>query len=247
VKTLRYLLLAAILWPPIVYSAEPKPAAKPRPVAVKALTLRANVPTQIDGPDNVEPYKFVRLGIPTVCDTVMWWLEPEDLADYQVSADTKQLVFVGPPGIYTARAVLLTIRDGRIVADQARKRVTIGVPLPPVPPEPPIPPVPPVPPKPTELYAVVVEESSLRTPEQAIVLGSQRCRAAFRGFRVTDQDVKNESGQPPTDLKPYLDRAKGKTLPYLMIVGADGTVWHEGTLPATVDAVLVLVKKEPRP
>jgi len=96
-------------------------------------------------------------------------------------------------------------------------------------------------PTPTELHAIVIEESAQRTPAQAIVLGSTRVRTAFKSFQVEDKDATAAS------LQPYIDRAKSKGLPYLMIVNAQGQTWWEGPLPATVDDVLKVVVKGGRP
>jgi hypothetical protein len=109
------------------------------------------------------------------------------------------------------------------------------------PPVPPVPPDPPVPPVPAELCAIVVEEQSARTAQQGVVLGSAKVRSAFSLFRVVDQHVVDGSGKLPADLAPYLTLAAGKTLPYLMIVGKDGTGYWKGAMPTTVDGVLKVV------
>jgi hypothetical protein len=104
----------------------------------------------------------------------------------------------------------------------------------------------PLPPVPTVLFGVVIEEQSTRTAEHAIVLGSQRVRAAFGegNFRVEDKDVTGPDGKPPAGMVPYLDRAKDKVLPYFMVVDkATGKVFYEGALPKTVDELLKLVGK----
>lgn len=49
--------------------------------------------------------------------------------------------------------------------------------------------------------------------------------------RIVDQNVVSSNGKPPTDLAPYLSRAKGKKLPQVYVVGSDGTVLIEGALP----------------
>jgi hypothetical protein len=101
----------------------------------------------------------------------------------------------------------------------------------------PIPPPPP-PPPPAELWGIIIEESSHRTPQQAIVLSSPAIRSLFdqRRFRLVDKD--SEVG---ADMKPYADRAKGKTLPMLFLAGGDGTIYYEGGLPATVAEMTALV------
>ena len=93
-------------------------------------------------------------------------------------------------------------------------------------------------PPPAELLAIVVEETAERTPQQGIVLASAKLRALFpKLFRVTDKDSDS------ADVKPYIERAKGKTLPMLWLVDAKGTVYFEGALPATVAAFEALHAK----
>jgi hypothetical protein len=112
----------------------------------------------------------------------------------------------------------------------------------PVPPTP-IPPTPiPPPTPPADLWGVVVEESSARTPAQGIVLLSPKVRALFRPqeFRLLDKD-------PPAtpDMQPWINlaKAKGLTLPVLFLFDSKGVVYYQGDLPATVAAMETLVGK----
>jgi hypothetical protein len=98
-------------------------------------------------------------------------------------------------------------------------------------------------PKPTpvaNLWGIVIEESSQRTAEQAVVLTSAKIRDLFTdgGFRVVDQDTNAMS-----DVKPYQERAKGQKLPVLYLVDTNGTIYYEGSLPTNVAAMEVLVGK----
>lgn len=61
--------------------------------------------------------------------------------------------------------------------------------------------------------------------------------------RIADKDVVDASGNPPKDLVPYLDRAKGKTLPQVYLVAPDGTVLMEGDLPKTPKELLAVLRK----
>lgn len=85
----------------------------------------------------------------------------------------------------------------------------------------------PVPDPPKNLWAIVVEESSERTPDQAAVLLSKEVRASVSNFRIVDRDVISD------DVKPYAERAQGSRLPVLFLVD-DGQVYYEGGLPETV-------------
>jgi len=61
--------------------------------------------------------------------------------------------------------------------------------------------------------------------------------------RIADKDVVDASGQPPKDLAPYLNHAKGKGLPQLYLIAPDGTVLYEGDLPKTPAELIATVKK----
>jgi len=61
--------------------------------------------------------------------------------------------------------------------------------------------------------------------------------------RIADKDVVDASGQPPKDLAPYLNHAKGKGLPQLYLIAPDGTVLYEGNLPKTPAELIATVKK----
>jgi hypothetical protein len=96
------------------------------------------------------------------------------------------------------------------------------------------------------LWGVVVEETSERTPAQAVILTSQPVRELFAGtrFRVLDKDQ-----VVPDSLKPYIARAKvltadgKKKLPLLFLVAQSGAVLYEDALPADVAATTALVNK----
>lgn len=61
--------------------------------------------------------------------------------------------------------------------------------------------------------------------------------------RIADKDVVDATGQPPKDLVPYLNRAKGKALPQVYLVAPDGTVLMEGDLPKTPAELLAALRK----
>jgi hypothetical protein len=109
-------------------------------------------------------------------------------------------------------------------------------------------PVPPPPPVPTELWAIIIEESAERTPQQAIVIASPKVRALFRGWRLHDPKKDATTDNPtPVELQSYVDRVANPDAhlkkPALFVVDAQGVVYHEGALPATVAAMEVLVAK----
>ena len=100
---------------------------------------------------------------------------------------------------------------------------------------------------PAELWGIVIEESSERTPEQAIVLASPEIRALFADeqFQVVDAVTDDGEVEAPADLKVYVDRAMDNKdkWPMLFLVSPKGDVYFEDTLPATVEATKKLVEK----
>ena len=104
---------------------------------------------------------------------------------------------------------------------------------------------PPPPPGPlAEMWVIVVEETSQRTPEQARVLLDPTVRQWMANhqhhFRILDKD------QTSTDLTEWIERAAAQTetaLPYLFIVDDSGVVSFEGPLPIGPLEMLSLVKK----
>lgn len=109
----------------------------------------------------------------------------------------------------------------------------------PVPDPEPTPPPPPKPqPVPTRCWLVVVEETAEAAANRGLYFQDKELRGylSAKGWklRLADKDVVDRSGRPPADLKPWLDRAKGKVLPYAAVVDQDGAVRSEGVLPANV-------------
>jgi len=108
------------------------------------------------------------------------------------------------------------------------------------------PPPPPPPPPPVELLqAVVVEESNDRTAQQAQVMLSTRVRAAVGNrFFVFDDDMADKHGQTPPNVACWIERAKGKSLPYLFLSDAKAepsAVAWEGPMPESIEKMLSLI------
>ncbi len=97
----------------------------------------------------------------------------------------------------------------------------------------------------SELWGVIIEESSQRTADQAAVLTSRAVRVAFEEgrLRVADQHVVDRDGKPPAGLEDWLELAKPKPLPWLFLLGAEGVLLYQGPLPETVKDMLALVGK----
>jgi len=202
----------------------------------------------IDAPAQVQPYRFVDVKVLGEFESAIFTVEPETGVDQRVSADGRVLTFVAPPGAYTVRVVAVSFSAKKLA--QGKAVVTIGeapVPPGPTPPTPPTP-EPPKPPTPKVLWAIVVEETSERTKEQAAVLLSPKVEAAFKatGGKLQIIDGWDASGKRRDvgPLKLYVDRSEAlKIRPLLVIVGPDGTVYHEGALPAKVADVESVVAK----
>lgn len=141
-----------------------------------------------------------------------------------------------PAGAYTVHRV------GSKVSSLA---ITIGGKVQPTPsptptPEPTPQPEPQPKPKPAELWGIVIEESSQRTPQQAAVLLSTDVRKLFGEglFRVIDKDTNVDPRYAP-----YLQKSVGQSLPKLWLVDAAGEVYFSGTLPSSVADMANLVKE----
>jgi hypothetical protein len=106
-------------------------------------------------------------------------------------------------------------------------------------------------PKPTpveNLWGIVIEESAERTPAQAALLTSPKVRSLFREgeFRIIDPiDDTGKRVPVAPDMKPYVERALDGTqkLPVLFLVDSKGTIFYEGSPPATVAEMETLVAK----
>jgi hypothetical protein len=98
---------------------------------------------------------------------------------------------------------------------------------------------------------VIVEESGDRTPETAQMLADQRLlewREIKRPqWHLLDQDVTDPTGQPPAKFKAYLDLAKDKPLPQLILDSdSDGSngVLYSGSLPASADKLIEVLETQ---
>lgn len=122
-------------------------------------------------------------------------------------------------------------------------------------PDPVKPPSPPTPPGPTprpgvKLKTVVVYESADASTAGGDYFASKELATRWKERShlpptIADKDTKDpETGTTPAKLKPYIDRARGKTLPQLYLVDSTtGDVLYEGPLPNTPAAMLDLLTK----
>lgn len=190
-------------------------------------------------------------------DDVRWWTKggvqvfPSDILQPPLG------VFAGmvmAPGTYKIGVVAAKAVDGKAVISQPAE-VTIVVegvqPLPPIPPDPkppgPTPGPTPGPVTPTKLFVVIVEETADAVASRGVMLSDPTLakRMAEKGhkFRVIDKDVQDSKGAPPADVKPLLDRAKGKAYPQLYLVDETGVIRFEGDLPKSPGELISQMQK----
>lgn len=136
--------------------------------------------------------------------------------------------------------------DGGVVKVVAEIIVQVGeggpTPQPP-PPEP----NPPTPVQPQKLFVVIIEESADAVIGRGVMLAdvalSARMKEKGHRWRVVDKDVVGPDGQPPADIKRFLDASKSKTLPQLFLVNEKGETQVQQDLPKTPAELLTVIKK----
>jgi hypothetical protein len=118
----------------------------------------------------------------------------------------------------------------------------------PTPPPTPTPAPKPKPATPVKIKAVTVYESGVADLGADSFFGSKELAARWlaKGHLPpieVDQDVKDpDTKLPPAKLKPYLDRAKGKSLPQMYLIdAATGVVLYEGPRPETPAALMTIL------
>lgn len=94
---------------------------------------------KIEGETKVKEHKLVRLSVPAPSGAgIIWDIWPDGKADLE--EDGAKLIFTGPPGEYTVKARVITIKDGKnIQIDSGKTVVTIEGVIPPGPVTPPTP------------------------------------------------------------------------------------------------------------
>lgn len=103
-------------------------------------------------------------------------------------------------------------------------------------------------PQPRGPYTLIwIEETAARTAEQARALSDSAIREALRkvgwNLRVADKDVVDEHGNPPTELRMYIDIAKQAGLPRLFVIDSLGTEVFAGAAPHNVEEFRSLLKR----
>lgn len=204
------------------------------------------LPTTLNG----NPGELIEIKAESGAELVSWETSPglRVLNDRPADPAAKSMILhAREPGVYFVCAMIPHEKAVR----SAVCIVTIG-PRPPPPdpipdPTPDPKPEPPAPPAEPVKFLVIIEEGAEATAKRGEYLANVALmdRLKTRGirWRVADQHVKDGMGQRPRDLVPYLDRAAGKTLPQVFLVGASGKVLHQGDVPASPAALINLLAK----
>jgi hypothetical protein len=217
-----------------------------RRFAVSAIWLMACCPVlALDWPDQVEVGQLLILDAPegVACT---WEVSGEDL-----DGDPYDPVWREFPGALVVESRyhgLVTVglsTDARRGLNSIRWSVVIGDDDEPGPDPDPDPDPPPVPAK---LFAVIVYEEGDRdayTVDQIDAMDSEAVRdymdrKGFR-FRSVDKDITDGDGNPPASIASFLQRAKGESLPRIIVADRDGEVLYEKVVRSE-DQVLKALK-----
>jgi hypothetical protein len=199
---------------------------------------------KIAGPSEAKPYTLVKLGLDSSSrGTGFAWLTFSKGLSGGSCNGAKEFWFTGPPGEY--QVALIVTAEGQIATDQKVITITGDGPGPEPKPDPPKPD--PTPPQPAKLYVVIIETTASAVAARGQMLTNQELakRMSDKGhrWRVVDQFVTDQNGQPPDDVARYIAKAKTKTLPQLFLVDEHGNPRFEGDLPRTPAELLALIQK----
>ena len=112
-------------------------------------------------------------------------------------------------------------------------------------PKPPDPPIPPTP-TPAKLTIAIIEDPSTTPLKQKAILTDKAWRDRanskhnFLGI-VPFNLIQPDTGKTPPFFQPYIDRANGKTLPWLMFFAPNGSLLFEGAVPSSTSEMNTLL------
>lgn len=201
----------------------------------------------VKGDKTVAPYKIVRLQAenPAPNSAILWDVTPEDVAD--VMEIDGQLFFVGPPGKYRVTCSEITIVGTKPVVRRTRTTVEITGGVDPQP-NPNPQPTPPNPVTQQGYFIIIVEETKDAAANRGanFIDPTLKKRIQEKGHKwlVFDKDVVDGNGTRPRDLVFYLERAAGKPLPRMFLVGlTDSKIHFEGDAPKTAAELVTQLTK----
>jgi len=140
----------------------------------------------------------------------------------------QSLIFYQPPMNAITKQAALTASLAAITA------LLTGCPTPPIPPPPII-----------TARVVLVYESHDLTPTDAATLNSKTLRDYLNAhgywYRFIDKNILDPEHQPPAEILPYLNAAKGHPLPCLLFADAAHNITRAQNLPPTAADVINLL------
>jgi hypothetical protein len=233
------LLSKIVMMTALLGSGDPSQDAKPVPIP-PATPVVIPLSATIDGPTVVTlgtPAVFTIKGVPAEhLDKFNWQVfnKPADamVLDLADRAGNPVMMFWSRTSGKCA-----VIADVNVPPNQFQLIVhefTVGNPQPDPKPDPD--PNPDPNPNPDAVFGVIIEERDDRDD-----LGVKRAMI-FENAAIRD-DVKDETGQTPSDMKPYIDRARKLGLPAIFLVNKDGKVLFEGAVPQDVATTLALIRQ----
>lgn len=214
------------------------PPAKASPTAKAAaeLSLVAPAETKVYYPVVVS----LRDATPTT--QVKWTITPTPVWKESIPTGVR---FTGPPQTYHIRALYVDF-DAKLFGEVEADAAIVGESPPPNPgPGPgPGPTPPPTPNTPSKIWVVVVEETSQAAANRGAIFGDPSLNAymASKGhhWRIVDKDVVGPDGQPPADVKRFIDKAAGRPYPSVFFVDEKGKIRGEARIAPTDTAANVL-------
>lgn len=239
---------------PVPPPVPPEPAPTPTPEPDDSTII-------IEGPTAIPPNYTATLHIKGVTPEqlqsgkVVWW--PRDnieVLPVQTWGGQPLLMVRSPVDNTYLVQVMTAINNELIYAEHTLKIGNIPEPTPPGPtpdPEPGPEPAPdpepePIPDFEEPLTLLLIEETGDRTTDEAAAVLSQDIINFIKSKEwdryLLDQDIKDKDGKTPASVKPYIDRAVGKGLPWYIIVDKNGKVITEDTI--TTEEALLKVLRE---
>lgn len=203
----------------------------------------------VGGPLQSPVYKIVRLKAenPAKDAAIVWDVLDEGADAIEIDGE---LFFTGPPGRYRIVCTEITIVGTKPAVRRTRVNVEIvgSGPNPNPSPGPGPQPQPSPPVTQQGFFIIVVEETKDAASNRGMyfVDSTLRKRIQEKGHKwlVFDKDVVDGNGVRPRDLVFYLDRATGKPLPRLFLVGlTDSKIHYEGDAPKTAGELVALLGK----
>jgi len=145
--------------------------------------------------------------------------------------------------------LIVSNKQGSIIVYFLSKDPSPKPPIPPVPPDP-IPPIPPNPPTPIpqKLNIAIVEDVCCTPLKQKAVLADRvwrdRANAKHNFIGIIPSTlIQVDTGKPPAFFQPFINHAKDKKKPWIILYGNDGQLIYEGTVPDTSAAMNALLEK----